>query len=70
MLDPKRLEEDTKKRKDDSLRPQSWNEFVGQSELKEVLSISVKATLSRKEALDHVLFYGNLNSRFTMEAHI
>ncbi len=58
LLDPKRLEEDTKKRKDDSLRPQSWNEFVGQSELKEVLSISVKAALSRKEALDHVLLYG------------
>ena len=58
LLDPKRLEEDTKKRKDDSLRPQSWNEFLGQSELKEVLSISVKAALSRKEALDHVLLYG------------
>ena len=58
LLDPKRLEEDTKKRKEDSLRPQSWNEFVGQSELKEVLSISVKASLSRKEALDHVLLYG------------
>ena len=51
MLDPKRLEEETKKRKDDSLRPQSWNEFIGQSELKEVLSIAVKASLSRKTIL-------------------
>ncbi len=58
LLDPKRLEAETKKRKDDSLRPQCWNEFIGQSELKEVLSISVKASLSRQEALDHVLLYG------------
>ncbi len=58
LLDPKTLEEETKKRNDDSLRPKCWNEFIGQSELKEVLAISVKASLSRKEALDHVLLYG------------
>ncbi|WP_269621952.1 Holliday junction branch migration DNA helicase RuvB [Prochlorococcus marinus] len=58
LLDPTLLEEDTKTKKEDSLRPNSWHEFIGQSALKEVLSISVKAALSRQEALDHVLLYG------------
>ena len=58
LLDPAPLRDEVKLKKDDSLRPNSWNEFIGQSELKEVLSISVKAALSRKEALDHVLLYG------------
>ncbi len=58
LVDPVPISEEIKPKKDDSLRPNRWNEFIGQSELKEVLSISVKAALSRKEALDHVLLYG------------
>ncbi|ABX09671.1 Holliday junction branch migration DNA helicase RuvB [Prochlorococcus marinus] len=58
LVDPKFLKEDCKPIKEDSLRPKTLNEFVGQSELKEVLAISVKAALYRKEALDHVLLYG------------
>ena len=42
----------------DSFRPKSFQDFVGQSEVKKVLGISVKASLSRAEALDHVLLYG------------
>ncbi|WP_036919486.1 MULTISPECIES: Holliday junction branch migration DNA helicase RuvB [unclassified Prochlorococcus] len=62
LLDPivmleEKLEE-SKSIKEDTFRPKSWKEFIGQTELKEVLSISVKASLSRKEALDHVLLYG------------
>ncbi len=44
--------------KKDSLRPSSFEEFIGQSELKKVLGISVKAALSRGEALDHLMLYG------------
>ncbi|MDD3225188.1 MAG: Holliday junction branch migration DNA helicase RuvB [Clostridium sp.] len=40
------------------LRPRTLNEYVGQSKVKEKLDIFVKAAKKRKEALDHVLFYG------------
>jgi len=40
------------------LRPQSLAEFVGQTELKERLSILVEAARGRREPVDHVLFSG------------
>ena len=42
----------------DSFRPKRFQDFIGQCELKKVLGISVQASLSRGEALDHVLLYG------------
>jgi len=44
--------------KDISLRPESLNEFIGQSVLCDNLNIFMQATKKRKEALDHVLLYG------------
>ena len=44
--------------KDISLRPESLNEFIGQSALRDNLNIFMQATKKRKEALDHVLLYG------------
>ncbi|WP_026884386.1 Holliday junction branch migration DNA helicase RuvB [Clostridium akagii] len=41
-----------------SLRPQKLSEYIGQTNVKEKLSIFVQAAQNRKEALDHVLFYG------------
>lgn len=41
-----------------SLRPQRLKEYIGQEKVKEKLDIFVKAAKNRKEALDHVLFYG------------
>ncbi len=41
-----------------TIRPKTLDEYVGQSELKENLSIFIKAANKRGEALDHVLFYG------------
>ncbi len=41
-----------------SLRPRRLKEYIGQDKAKENLSIFIKAALSRKEALDHVLLYG------------
>ncbi|HBI03637.1 MAG TPA: Holliday junction branch migration DNA helicase RuvB [Paenibacillaceae bacterium] len=41
-----------------SLRPQSLQEYIGQNQVKENLSIFIKAAKMRKEALDHVLLYG------------
>ena len=41
-----------------SLRPRKLAEYIGQDKAKENLSIFIKAAMSRKEALDHVLLYG------------
>jgi Holliday junction DNA helicase RuvB len=41
-----------------SLRPQRFEEFVGQKRLKENLGIFIQAAKERQEALDHVLLYG------------
>ena len=41
-----------------SLRPQSFDEYIGQEKLVENLRIFVQAARERGEALDHVLLYG------------
>lgn len=41
-----------------SLRPQKITEYIGQDKVKERLGIFIEAAKNRKEALDHVLFYG------------
>ncbi len=41
-----------------NIRPDSLEEYVGQSEVKENLSIFIKAAKLREEPLDHVLLYG------------
>lgn len=41
-----------------SLRPRRLVEYIGQDKVKENLDIFIKAALSRREALDHVLLYG------------
>lgn len=43
---------------DQSLRPQSFDEYVGQNDLKSNLKVFVGAAKMRDEALDHVLLYG------------
>lgn len=41
-----------------TIRPDSIDEYIGQTEVKENLIIYIKAALKRKEPLDHVLLYG------------
>ncbi|MFA7275497.1 MAG: Holliday junction branch migration DNA helicase RuvB [Pseudobdellovibrionaceae bacterium] len=41
-----------------ALRPQTLEEFIGQRELRSNLQVFVEAARARKEALDHVLFFG------------
>ena len=43
---------------DSSLRPSSFDEYVGQTNLKENLKVFVGAAKLRDESLDHVLLYG------------
>lgn len=44
-------------RMESALRPTSLDEFVGQARLKENLKVFIQAARSRKEPLDHCLFY-------------
>jgi Holliday junction DNA helicase RuvB len=41
-----------------SLRPQTLSQYVGQQKVKENIEISIRAALKRSESLDHVLLYG------------
>ncbi|MFB0951510.1 MAG: Holliday junction branch migration DNA helicase RuvB [Rhodospirillales bacterium] len=43
---------------DAALRPQRLDDFVGQPQVRGNLKVFVAASISRGEALDHVLFYG------------
>ena len=43
---------------DAGLRPRQMDEFVGQAELKDRLSILIEAARGRREPVDHVLFSG------------
>ena len=50
------LEEDSKI--EVSLRPHNFEEYIGQTKVKENMRVYIQAALKRKEALDHVLLYG------------
>ncbi len=41
-----------------TIRPDSIDEYIGQSEVKDNLNVFIKAAKMREEALDHVLLYG------------
>ncbi len=43
---------------EDGLRPQRLGDYIGQSALKEVLDIAIRAAQGRGEPLDHLLLYG------------
>ncbi|UTW58108.1 Holliday junction branch migration DNA helicase RuvB [Kordiimonas sp. SCSIO 12603] len=43
---------------DAGLRPQALDDFIGQKEARENLSVFIEAARARGEAMDHVLFFG------------
>ena len=43
---------------DTTLRPQKFEEYVGQEKVKKNLDILIQAAKARKEAIEHVLLYG------------
>ena len=61
MEDIDRILSDTELSEDNvqkSLRPKTFNEYIGQRLLKEKMSIFIRAAQSRNEAMDHILLYG------------
>ena len=55
ILAPKELSEDNIQK---SLRPKTFDEYIGQKDLKEKMNIFIKAAKMRNEAMDHILLYG------------
>lgn len=49
---------ETEEDKELNIRPESLDEYVGQTEIKENLRVFIKSALMRGEALDHILLYG------------
>ena len=45
--------------KEEYIRPQNLDEFIGQEELKRNLKVFIKAAKERNQAIDHILLYGN-----------
>lgn len=43
---------------DQTLRPREWDEYVGQSQIKENVSILLRAARERGQSPEHLLFYG------------
>ena len=55
---------------DRALRPKQLQEYIGQTKVREQLSIFIQAAKSRSEALDHVLLFGPPGLGKTTLAHI
>lgn len=66
-LDPEAKPDD---RLDQTLRPQTLADLIGQDQVKENLAILIAAARQRQEALDHVLFYGPPGLGKTTLAHV
>ncbi|MCF7931555.1 MAG: Holliday junction branch migration DNA helicase RuvB [Acholeplasmataceae bacterium] len=47
-----------KEDEDQTLRPKTLGQYIGQNDIKDMLSVYIQAALKRKEALDHILLYG------------
>ena len=52
------LENQQEERLENSLRPQTLEEYIGQTKVKENMKIYIEAAKKRNEPLDHCLFYG------------
>lgn len=55
---------------ENSLRPRTMDEYVGQSKIKKNLDVYISAARERKDALDHVLLYGPPGLGKTTLSHV
>jgi Holliday junction DNA helicase RuvB len=74
MEELERIVESSKLKEEDrienSLRPQSLSDFIGQDKLKNNLKVFIQAAKNRKEPLDHCLFYSPPGLGKTTLSHI
>jgi len=68
LTDSKELKED--KYLDQTLRPLSFDEYMGQQKIKDNLKILIEAAKKRSEPIEHVLLYGSSGLGKTTLAHI
>jgi holliday junction DNA helicase RuvB len=55
---------------DQTLRPSSWDEYIGQKSIKENLRVLLRAAAERKHPPEHILFYGPPGLGKTTLAHL
>jgi Holliday junction DNA helicase RuvB len=72
LIDPELVENNSQEEAivDETLRPQSLAEYIGQAGVKANLDILMKAAKQRNEAIDHVLLYGGPGLGKTTLAHV
>ena len=68
VVTPKQLNEDHYL--DTTLRPRSFEEYMGQQKIKDNLKILIEAAKKRGEAIDHLLLYGGAGLGKTSLSHI
>lgn len=62
--------QDDNEKIDLALRPKKWEEYIGQANIKNNLSIIIEAAKKRKEVCDHLLFYGQAGLGKTTMAYL
>lgn len=55
---------------DSNLRPHSWDEYIGQTTIKQNLHILISAAKNRGHVAEHILFYGSPGLGKTTLAHL
>lgn len=53
-----------------SLRPKSFDQYIGQEQIKQALKLAISAAKKRQESLDHILLYGPPGLGKTTLAHV
>lgn len=69
-MSSKETEPNPNKHLDYTLRPDTWDEYIGQTSIKQNLSILLRAASERKHPAEHLLFYGPPGLGKTTLAHL
>lgn len=70
MAEPANHDHSEEKGFDLALRPQRWEEYIGQTQVKDNLHILIEAARRRGESIEHVLLYGPAGVGKTTLAHL